>query len=208
MTTDQMKRATHGEVECYRAGCHCAACVQGMRRYWARSANRLRLARNRGTRMWVDVSVVQAHVDSLVRSGMTLHLIGQASGITAHGSIAQSLRFSRRISARKANAILAVRPIPDPGQRAKVDGTGTARRLQALAALGWGAEEVAHRLGTDNPSWVQRLRRMAAPRVERRTADRIAAVYDDLWSTRGPSASARHFALRSGWVPPLAWDDD
>lgn len=84
---------------------------------------------------------------------------------------------------------------------------GTARRLQALAVMGWTTSELAPRLGT-HEDMVHQWRGRVGGRVWLATAERVAAVYDDLSMTRGPSARLHAHALRQGWVPPLAWDDD
>lgn len=97
---------------------------------------------------------------------------------------------------------------------ALVDGTGTRRRLQALAALGWSARAIAERYGhsTDAVStWVR------AERINRATAKKVARWYDDLSMTLPPTrnkferysvGSTKGRAKRAGWFPPLAWDDE
>jgi hypothetical protein len=87
----------------------------------------------------------------------------------------------------------------------RVDSTGTARRLQALAAIGWPAEHLAVRLGCSDVA-VQQWRRRRHPAVYRRTADRVAALYEQLSGTPGPSPITRDRARRAGWAPPLLWD--
>lgn len=92
------------------------------------------------------------------------------------------------------------------------DGTGARRRLQALAALGWTTVEIGAELGITGEA-VQFIRDVDSHRMYRATADRIAAVYDRL-SMRVPPKWTRYrtrvqtLALRRGWAPPLAWDDD
>lgn len=95
-----------------------------------------------------------------------------------------------------------------------VDATGTRRRLQALAALGWSAREIAERHGLhrDTVRWWYRM-----PRVERATAVKVAAWYDEMSmmlppmetsSERRSATTTRGQARAKGWPPPLAWDDD
>jgi len=88
-----------------------------------------------------------------------------------------------------------------------IDGTGTARRLQALAAIGWGSTDVAELLGFSGVSrrHVQRLRH--AMRVNVQTAAAVRDLYDRLSMTPGASPIARRRALEAGYVPPLAWDE-
>lgn len=84
---------------------------------------------------------------------------------------------------------------------------GTARRLQALAAIGWDAPRLATMLGA-HLDQVCRVRAGRRPYVTRPVARRVAALYEQLQGTPGPSALTRTRATRRGWAPPLAWDDD
>lgn len=93
-----------------------------------------------------------------------------------------------------------------------IDSTGTIRRLQALACLGWSFTEVARRAGVAKGSELA-----ARPQVKRGNAERIAVVYDELWDQLPPSGSryermvlgkTKTRAAQQGWAPPLAWDDE
>jgi DNA-binding CsgD family transcriptional regulator len=90
-----------------------------------------------------------------------------------------------------------------------VDSTGTRRRLQALAVLGWHGHEIGGRLDC-SPQAVAALRG-AGGMCLASTAEKVAAVYDELSMTVPPAAPYRqrliHRALKQGWAPPLAWDD-
>jgi hypothetical protein len=85
-----------------------------------------------------------------------------------------------------------------------VDATGTARRLQALAAIGWSYNELAARLGWPW-RYIQRLAKKSRPTVERRTAQRVADVYRDLSARPGPSKLTRSVSAAKGWHTPIAW---
>lgn len=98
--------------------------------------------------------------------------------------------------------------------RALTDATGTVRRLQALSAVGWSRSRLARRLGM-SPRNMSRLIRGSRVRFE--TARAVRGLYDELWATAPPAgtrgdsisaARARNVAERSGWPPPMAWDDD
>jgi hypothetical protein len=89
---------------------------------------------------------------------------------------------------------------------ALVDNTGTRRRLQALAAIGWSPRDLAERLGCEYTQ-VQHLRGPQYPRVTRSNAEKVAAVYEELQGTPGPSQHSRNWAEKFGWAPPQAWDD-
>jgi hypothetical protein len=83
---------------------------------------------------------------------------------------------------------------------------GPMRRLQALAAIGWDTHRLAGMLGVD-PTWLGKHRGGDRPYLTRPHAERIAALYDRLQGTPGPSARSRTYARKFGWAPPLAWED-
>jgi hypothetical protein len=84
--------------------------------------------------------------------------------------------------------------------------TGTARRIRALAAIGWPYHQLATRLDC---SWqaVQQLALEANPLVHHLTANKVAAVYRTLCVTPGPSNRTRRQAKVKGWHTPIAWDN-
>jgi hypothetical protein len=90
----------------------------------------------------------------------------------------------------------------------RVDATGTRRRLQALATAGWSAQVIADLLGVGPKTHICRIRAGARARVLRSTAQRVQALYDELWDRPGPSLYARNYAAKRAWALPLAWDDD
>jgi DNA-binding transcriptional MerR regulator len=87
-----------------------------------------------------------------------------------------------------------------------VDPTGTRRRIQALVRVGWPLREIFTRLGYGPRSRPANV--LYGRQVHRSTALRVAAVYDELSMTPGPSSLAAARAAGKGWAPPLAWDDD
>lgn len=87
---------------------------------------------------------------------------------------------------------------------AYVDSVGTIRRIRALQALGWPLDTLAVRLGlSERRVWGITTQ----DRVRRHTRDLVAALYEQLSGTPGPSTRARDRARREGWAPPLAWSD-
>ena len=86
-----------------------------------------------------------------------------------------------------------------------VDSTGTIRRIQGLVALGWPMHVLGERRGVTGRN-LHRL--LSQTRVHRDTAANIAALYDELSMTIGPSARSRYLARNNGWAVPMAWDDD
>lgn len=91
--------------------------------------------------------------------------------------------------------------------RGHIDATGTIRRLRALVAIGHSGRQIAQALDVD-PSWIRALYRSDHPVVHEDTAGLFAALYERLQGTAGPSEAARRMAVRRGWAPPLAWEDD
>lgn len=91
-----------------------------------------------------------------------------------------------------------------------VPSIGVARRLQALAAVGWASGDLAPLLGTYD-SDVMRWRRAERPMVTAAVHARVAALYDELWDKPPTGRYIKkviNLARREGYAPPLAWDDD
>ncbi len=87
-----------------------------------------------------------------------------------------------------------------------VSSLGTARRLQALAAIGWPRLEIAARLGYGK-HMVGHLERPLRTHVNVRTAAKVAAVYDELQDISGPCDRTRLKASALGYWLPSAWVD-
>lgn len=132
-----------------------------------------------------------------------------ACAATRHGTyVAYSFYGCRCGSAREQYRIYRKRWREGRASPRMVDVTGTRRRLQALAVIGWSPALLATRLGWRAPNSVRNLMSATGPaQVNIRTAAAVCALYDDLAMTAGPSMRARRHAERAGWVPPLAWDD-
>lgn len=102
-----------------------------------------------------------------------------------------------RMRAYRARTYLARGPM-------LIDGSGTRRRVRALARMGWSFAALGERLGVSNDQvgkWA------AGDLVRRDTAARVSALYDRLWDQPGGSVRARNLASAKGWPPPMAWDD-
>lgn len=136
--------------------------------------------------------------------------------------IAQWRAWERRTKAERArraeiSRIYRRRLYLQRGAPMQIDPTGTRRRLQALACLGWLWSEIGAELGVT----AARVGHMAAGQwrmVHRDNARKVAEVYDRLSMTVPPElerkphaavirARQRRDAARKGWAPPLAWDD-
>lgn len=110
----------------------------------------------------------------------------------------------RRAHAERASTYYRRRYL-NRGRPLLVDATGTHRRLQALAAIGWATRPLAAKVGVTPTAIKQWMRREL---VQPKTAARVAELYDELWNQPGPSVKGRAHARRMGWPSPLAWDDD
>lgn len=83
---------------------------------------------------------------------------------------------------------------------------GAARRLQALAAAGYGSGIIAHHLAA--PRWrVTRWRQPYCQQIWLATHQRVDYLYQRFYHTDGPSSLARQHARLLGWQPVDAWTD-
>lgn len=165
----------------------------------------------------VDAEAVRTHVRYLQQHGLSATSIASAAGISPYtiwylfnGDPRRNRPPARQTTATIAELLLAVQPhavIPAVGY---LNSTGTQRRLQALIALGWSAQQIDTRLGVPFGRTHEIL---LAPRVKGRTARAVRALYASLSESTpdGDKAGitrARNWAARQGWAPPIAWDDD
>lgn len=114
----------------------------------------------------------------------------------------------RCADAREANRLYRKRLREHRSLPRLVDATGTRRRIQALMVLGWSLAVLTARLGLAKSNHSALKRILEQQRVRRTTAERVAALYDELWGCSGPSDRAREAALVAGYCSALAWDDE
>lgn len=168
---------------------------------------------------FVDSEPVRAHVRALQCEGMATRAIEKAAGIPESGLKPLLWGTNGRPPTSKtrketALAILTLWPslttLPDA---ARIDPSGTRRRVQALATQGWTQRFVADRAGYAPSNF---RRNLCRDRVTARFARAVRDVYDEL-SMRIPTneevpRSMAERAVREarckGWEGPLAWDDD
>jgi len=194
-----------------RHGCPCTECLQAWRDY----QDRVRRLRAYGRwAPFVDAEPSRAHVKSLQAAGIGPHRIAELSGL-GYATISD-LIWMRKTKVRPATeaAILAVRVDLDayaPG--GTVDGTGTRRRIQALAVVGWSIPVQAELLGLSRQS-VQRI--TSGYGVYASTARAVSELYEKLWDQAPPEVStgekisanrSRTEAARRGWAAPMDWDN-
>lgn len=196
-------------ITCYRThGCGCDKCVTRNREQGR--MERKKVAYGRTTPL-VDATPIRNYL-WILSGEMSIRAISRATGLTQatvqriyHGD-------TKRLHQATANKIMA---IEDPAllPSSLIDATGTHRRMQALAVMGWSLAEVSRRAGLEY-QWGGRLLRQETVRAD--TAERIAGVYRELWSTPAPTvtgvqrmqvAKTKQFAARHGWVGPLHWNN-
>ena len=203
MNAHDCTKHTPGTRTCYVAhGCRCTPCRAEATR-WQRHFNHAK--RTTGHGLTIPADPVRRHVEHLRAQGMTMLEIARASGVS-RGTL-RNIKEGRieRTTRKTAAALVAVRQRTEAGH-GRVDSRGTARRLQALAALGYDGTDLAPLLGW-SPTYVRHLRAPETAAVHAATHDRVAEVYAQLQATPGTNTRARLFAARRKWAPPAAWDD-
>jgi transcriptional regulator with XRE-family HTH domain len=169
---------------------------------------------------WADAEPVRAHVRHLMTQGLSRRRVAELADVP--DAAVMRLLYGgtgrppvRQIRGHRARALLAVRATRDVlSPHARVDATGTHRRLQALVAMGWSQVKLSEQLGVHRDVVSQYLSRA---KVYAQSAAAVRDLYDRLWNVPPPEATrwdrsaaeyARRKAAAAGWVPPLAWDDE
>lgn len=221
-TTRECSHATHRHIHGTRAayvkdGCRCIACTAANTAA-SRAANR-----ERAYGRWqplTDAGPVHDHLVALRAAGIGVERIAELTGMSVSNirTLAASERghspATRRIRLSTAARILGVNIADDHrAPHSRVDATGTRRRLQALAAIGWPLELLADELAR-RPSSLRRS--MTSLSITARTARDVAALYERLAYTPPPRDTrmqcaavdaTRAHAAAHGWLPPMAWDN-
>ncbi|CAM5390712.1 hypothetical protein STENM36S_06318 [Streptomyces tendae] len=195
MTTATDHVADHN---CYRRGCRRDECRTADRNYRKQAD----LRRHRGISGHIPGPTVAAHIRTLTDSGRQVRDIAVESGVSER-AIGYILHGQRNVTRPRALALLAVRPLGEPP---RIDPTGTIRRIQALAVIGWPIAWTAEKAGY-TPSYLFNIIAGRVPTIPREVAPRFATVYRQHSNRQGPSEFARSSARRNGWHGPLAWDN-
>jgi hypothetical protein len=169
---------------------------------------------------YLDAAPVREHIAALRTAGIGVERIAALAGISVSHvrELAKPARDispgTRHVRPSTATRILNIE-IHDASRapHSRIDATGTRRRLQALAAIGWTTDLLAAHLGR-RPNSLRRS--MTSGSVTAGTARAVTSLYEQLWNTRPPRATAEQraatdaaqaHAARQGWLAPLAWDD-
>jgi transcriptional regulator with XRE-family HTH domain len=210
----------HGTRACYVLDkCRCIPCGQDRAR-WERASSRAK-AYGRWDNL-VDATPAREHVAALAAQGMGLKRIVAVSDVSQgllwklvygkrhkDGSRIPSVRITKSANQR----ILALRL--DLADGARIDSTGTSRRIQALVAIGWSQSKIAARLGILRSNFTAIAQGRTDVTVTRAKA--VADLYDQLWDQTPPHVEWRahiaysrslSYSAKAGWVVPMAWDED
>jgi hypothetical protein len=208
----------HGRAKYNAEHCPCAVCRRANADYEKRRVRQ----RAYGRVAYVDAEPARVHVHALRAGGLGSRRIAALAGVP-HGSVSKliygdprrGLAPSKRVRSATAEKLLAVQLVLEHiGDGQRIDATGTRRRLQALMATGWSRAKLAARLGVTATNLAST---MASERVFASTARAVRALYERLWNAlpseehhrdRISASRARSYARASGWLPPMAWDDD
>ncbi|WP_381801034.1 hypothetical protein [Streptomyces niveus] len=220
MTTETRTMPEHGTLHRRKTyKCDCEPCLARDREY---TNTRARLKAYGRWQPFVDAEPTRQHLRMLMSYGIGWQRVSRMSGVS-NGSVSQILYGSygssksgptKRVRTQTADRICAIRPTLDNvAPSARIDATGTRRRLQALVANGWPQLRLGAQLGAHHRLVWGQIRKDI---VEGATAHQVRDLYDQLWNvdpaTRGVHpryiTQAKSIAAREGWAPPGAWDDD
>ena len=220
MTTAVREAPHHRNLTCVKEyRCRRPACLARSAAY---DATRNRLVAYGRWQPFIDAEPVRQHVRMLMSYGIGWQRVCRLANVSnggmsrlLYGDKARNYACTKRVRTFTADKILAVRPDFDNlAAGARVDGTGTRRRLQALVANGWPQLRLGHELGIKHHRliWDQVRKDVVTADTVRKVRD----LYERLWNvdpaTRDVApryiTQAKQIADANGWVPPAAWDDD
>lgn len=201
--------------------CRCLPCREDSSKYNSNLNRQTAYGRSN----WTDAQPVREHIQMLQASGLGLKRIGKLSGVDysnigriIFGRTERGEGPAKQISKVNAAKILAVQAslqnlsdgaiVPDGGP-------GTYRRLQALVAIGWSQSRIAQELGILPTNIGHIIHGRTTPTAA--TVRAVHDLYDREWGhvqeghdhrSRISVSRALNYAMKHGWVSPLAWDDD
>lgn len=168
---------------------------------------------------FMDAQPVREHVLAIRDAGLSPRELESVLGLTR-----DTFRYmlwgtsghppAQKIRREVAEMVLSFWPtLADFPDTARIDPTGTRRRVDALMTLGWTRKAMADALGMLHTSL---NRALLGERITARIARAIAALYDQWWNQRPEhhgvlpqyAERTRRIAVEKGLMSPLAWDDD
>jgi len=193
---------------------------QALRRANSRYQRRRSHAIAHGTwRPFVDAQPVRKHVEAIRATGMSVADLAAASGVN-RGALAHLLYGTgaippaRKLRPETAQALLNYWPVLDDySDSARINSTGTLRRVRALASVGWTWTAMANHIDGWCRSTFERLSHdkpvtAALARAIRDMYDQVAAFPAEEFGVARPAAQrARTCARRASWPDPLWWED-
>lgn len=163
-----------------------------------------RATRYPGQSTLVDPAPTRAHVLDLMAQNMTVYSIARDAGLSDTAVSKLINNEHDRIRIRHAEALQAVTCHPNPRQ-VRVLSIGAARRLRALAAIGWSWIAIANRTGL-NQSSLSTIANDGRTTITWDMWCTIRDAYETLSGTpaTGPVASRmRRNAMTKAWAAPL-----
>jgi len=216
--TVQHKHSTQGAYT--QDGCRCTHCTRANTATKREYRTAVAYGRREGL---LKAEPVRQHLADLRAAGFSLQTIADASGLAlssvaalVYGVPARELPPTTHVRVDTADRLLAVEAATAalPGG-ARIPATGSRRRLQALACLGWGTSALTTRTALTQRS-LNRLLNSDVDTVTLDTARAVASLYARLRLAPPPGRTqlqrnaARRSAARAqaaGWRPPHAWHD-
>jgi hypothetical protein len=189
----------NGQPRDGRKPCKCGPCKAKRKSY----SKTRRVLADTGRSLTVPAGPVAAHLRMLLAAGDNVQSIYRKTGYD-YGQLANIIAGrQKRLRRSRAEQILALRP----GEpiTADVDAVGSMRRIQSLMAAKHSLRYIAAETGV-SVTVLGAVVNGRQRRIERRTADSIAAEYERLSATPGTSIRSAHRAQRMGWAPPICWD--
>lgn len=220
MTTRTGEAPHHRNLTCVKEyRCRQPECLKRSATY---DATRNRLVAYGRWQPFTDAEPVRQHIRMLMTYGIGWQRVCKLSGASnggvsriLYGAPHEGAPPTKRVRTTTADKILAVKPTFEHlAPLARVDGTGTRRRLQALIANGWPQMRLGDEMGIKHHRLIWDHVRQDVVAVD--TVRRVIELYERLWNAdpiaHGVSprfvAESQQRAAANGWVPPGAWDDD
>ncbi|MFF2773382.1 hypothetical protein ACFVU3_00600 [Streptomyces sp. NPDC058052] len=187
--------------------CRCEICRA------AKNAYQRQVYRLRGYGTWqpyIDATPTYRHLNALHDAGISYSQIAEQSGL--HDGHVRQIASGQSKQVRRETEATVLALTVEGMQRKVLPVTGSARRLQALVAIGWPFTTLATYIG-QNPRGISRINYQ--PYIFRSTADAIVATYaqlrDETPEDHGVSLvgaqKSRALARRRGWPDPVWWED-